>query len=86
MWLLRDNKIIRVDMYIDPCWNESDIWRARNLVGRFKHLGYSDEDANSMAAAQIWKSKWNGTQYNRRVEKTLKNASVCSEPFITSFS
>lgn len=71
MWLLREGRIIRVDLEIDPCWNTMDIWKAQNLFARFKSLGYSSDDCAIYASALVWKNKWSGTKYSDEVESTL---------------
>jgi hypothetical protein len=71
MWSLRDGRVFRVDLEIDPCWNSKDIWKARNLFLRFKSLGYSDLDSSNYASVAVWKTKWDGTKYSKTVEKTL---------------
>lgn len=86
MWLLRNGHVIRVDMYTDPCWSNSDIWKARNLFCRFRSMGYTENESTSMASALIWKQKWTGLSYCRRVEKTLKNATMISESEISSLA
>lgn len=71
MWLLRNGKRIRVDLYIDPSWNLNDASSARNLFARFIALGHSYSDASSFAAATIWKRKWPETIYPVPIERAL---------------
>jgi len=78
MWLLRNGINIRVDLEIDPCWNTKDICKARNLWARFKSMGYSNSDCSTYASVLVWKSKWNGTQYNSTIENVIKKISVGS--------
>lgn len=75
MWLLRKGRIIRVDMYIDPCWSSQDCWTASNLYARFRSLGSSSTEAESLASVAVWKQKWN-LAYPARVEKSLLNIAV----------
>lgn len=76
MWILRNGVNIRVDLDVDPSWNNNDIWTARNLYARFKIMGYSNEDCASYSKASVWKQKWKGTIYSNEVEKTLSNISL----------
>jgi hypothetical protein len=71
MWILRNGHHIRVNIEIDPCWNNEDIWRATNLFARFKALGHDEQTANSIACAAVWKAKWQGTVYNSVLESQL---------------
>jgi len=71
MWILRNGLRIRVDMYVDPCWNNDDIMSARNLFARFITSGYSKSDASSFAATIIWKRKWPDTTYSKPLEQSL---------------
>jgi len=83
MWLLRNGKIIRVDIFTDPCWNSKDIWSARNTYAKYVSMGYTHSDAYSLASAKIWKHKWKGITYSASFEKTLKNSSMLTEPLHT---
>ena len=76
MWLLRKGRLIRVDLYIDPCWSASEIWSMRNMYCRFRSDGLSDSEAISLASVKLWKEKWSGTQYIDRVELSVKNATL----------
>lgn len=78
MWILRNGKHIRVDIDIDPSWNENDIWQARNLYSRFKSMGYSNSDCAVYASVIVWKKKWNGTTYSKEIETALLNISANS--------
>ena len=75
MWLLRNGRPIRVDIYMDPCWTSHDCWTARNLYARFLSLGNSSVEAESLASVAVWKQKWNMT-YPARIEKSLLNIAV----------
>jgi hypothetical protein len=71
MWILRKGRFIRVQLEIDPCWNQSDIWAARNLVCRF--VTEDRAQPASLSIAAIWKRKWGGTTYPGRVETLLRD-------------
>jgi hypothetical protein len=72
MWILRNGRRIRVDIYIDPIWNKNDILSVRNLVARFISQGHTQTDAASLAAITLWKRKWPETAYGPSVEKTIE--------------
>jgi len=63
MWLLRNGRRIRVLLYIDPCWSVEERWRLFNLYAKGLVAGLSREEAESTAAAAVWKSKWPAITY-----------------------
>jgi len=71
MWILRNGRRIRVDIYLDPIWNKNDISSVRNLVARFIAQGHTQTDAASLASAALWKRKWPDTTYKPAVENLL---------------
>jgi len=71
MWLLRDGQRIKIEIIEDPCWNKVDVWSARNNYAKFISLGYSKDEATSLANAAVWKHKWPGTIYNKVLERVL---------------
>jgi hypothetical protein len=71
MWILRNGKRIRVDIYLDPIWNKNDVMSIRNLVARFMAQGHTQSDAASLASAALWKRKWPETVYRPSIEKSL---------------
>ena len=73
MWILRNGRRIRVDIYRDPIWNKNDILSVCNLVARFIAQGHILSDAASLASAALWKRKWPETTYGSSVENVIKN-------------
>jgi hypothetical protein len=81
--MLHNGRHIRVDLNLDPCWNECDIWMARNLYVRFRLQNYTHEDASSYASMAVWKQKWNRTQYNKSQELALHTIPFSSQNSIS---
>ena len=76
MWVLRKGRLIRVDIYTDPCWSTAELWSMRTMYCRFRCEGMSHTDAMSLASVKLWKTKWAGTRYIDRVERALQNATM----------
>lgn len=63
MWLLRNGRRIRVLLYIDPCWTAEEQWSLFNRYAKGVATGLSSMEAESAAAAAVWKSKWPAISY-----------------------
>jgi len=63
MWLLRNGRRIRADLYIDPCWTHEERWSLYNQYVKYVISGMSKESAESAAAKDLWKRKWSTIAY-----------------------
>ena len=72
MWLLRNGRRIRVELYTDPSWNREERWSFSIAYAKFLSEGFGVERAEALAAASIWKTKWKGIVYDPGVEQALR--------------